>query len=275
MQLRVCALGWVLALTAACAHQETTPTIAATATDEATQESVAAAQQALERDNQERQLAKGVPLQIDNPYGDVRLRFGGYRDTLEWRSVAQNAASPNKIGLTGTEGPVYVLAARLPAGTTLAPTQRVDLTVYVPLGHDIEVITERGLIEARGVKASLKIRSIGGDIALRGVEGKLDVETSGGSIEAQLEPAPAGSQQRIATSTGTILLGLGDDLNAHLNLASSGVFATEFSVQIEQLVGQEPNKHGRVEIGKPDAQIEIYSKRGDIHLRRRTEFRPA
>ncbi len=275
MLLRLCAVGGLVLLIGACAHRSGTAATTVAQSENPPQVVDAAMQHEIERTDNTQQMTKAVPVRLDNPYGDVRVRFGGYEGSLEWHTVAQNMGSSNKIAVTASAGQVFDIVARLPAGTTLAPGQRMDITAYVPDGHDVEIVTERGLIEARGLKGNLKVRSTSGDIALRGIAGRLDLETGAGNIEAQLEPALAGSEQRIATSTGNILLGIGEDLNAALKLASSGVFATEFSVEIEGQAGQEPNKRGHVAVGKPAAQIEIYSKRGEIRLLRRGEFRPA
>ncbi len=229
----------------------------------------------IERGGDQRTLTKNLPIRIDNPYGDVRLRFGGYESQLEWRGVVQNMGAADKIAVTGVAEQVFLISARLPAGIRLVEGQRVDITAYVPAGHDVEILTEHGLIEARGVRANLKVRTVSGDIAMRGITGGVDVETGGGDIEAQLETALPGSEQRIATSTGNIMIGLADSLNASLDLATSGVFATEFSIAVERQPGQEPNKRGRVEIGNSAARIEISSKRGEIRLLRRSEFTEA
>ena len=275
MLLRACALGGLTLLIGACAHRSGADATVVAQSETPAQVLDAAVQHEIERTNNKMVLSKGLPVRIDNPYGDVRLRFGGYEESFEWHTVTQDMGSSNKIAINTSTDAELLISARLPAGTALAIGQRVDITVYVPIGHDVEVLTERGLIEARGIQANLKVRSTSGDIALRGVTGRLDLETGAGNIEAQLEPAAAGSQQRIATSTGNIMLGLTEGLNAALQLATSGVFATEFSVQVEGQSGQEPNKRGHVAIGKPDAQIEISSKRGEIRLLRRAEFRPA
>lgn len=215
------------------------------------------------------------PIKIDNPYGDVRLRFGGYESKLEWRTVAQNGTADSKISVSGDSDGAFVVRARLPEGVTLAAAQRVDITAYVPQDHDVEVVTERGLIEARGLHANLKARSTAGDITFRGIKGLVDVETASGSIEGQIDAAPGNSQQRVATSTGAIILGLVEGLNATLNLATSGVFATEFSLAIDPQPGQEPNNTAHAVIGKPESNIEVVSKRGEIRLLRRMQFRPA
>ncbi|MBK8068429.1 MAG: hypothetical protein IPK27_12620 [Rhodanobacteraceae bacterium] len=264
-------LGGLLLALAGCAQQPVAPVADAPADAAAP----VLTEGDIERTTNLQDLPTKQPIRIDNPYGDVRVRFGGYEHKLEWRTVAQNGAALHKIGVTGSSGAAYSLVARLPEGVVLAPGQRVEITAYVPQGHDLEIVTERGLIDVRGLQGNLKARSAEGSINFRGIAGLVDVETGAGMVEGQLDPAPMGSRQRIATSTGNILLGIVDGLNARLAMASSGVFATEFSVEIVPQPGQEPNKSATAEIGKPESDIEVVSKRGEIRLLRRLEFRPA
>ncbi len=264
-------LGGLLLAMAGCAQQPVAPVADAPAVAA----TPAIAEGDIDRAVNLHQLVAKQPIRIDNPYGDVRVRFGGYEHKLEWRTIAQNGSAAHKIAVTGDSGESYAITARLPEGVVLSPGQRVEITAYVPQGHDLEIITERGLIDVRGLQGNLKARSADGNINFRGIAGLIDVETGAGMIEGQLDPAPTGSRQRIATSTGNILLGIADGLNARLAMASSGVFATEFSVEIVPQPGQEPNKAASAEIGKPESDIEVVSKRGEIRLLRRLEFRPA
>lgn len=268
--MRIGALGTLLIAIVGCAQQPVTPSTADVSNviaglDEST----------IERSVNTQVLAAKQPIRIDNPYGDVRVRFGGYESKLEWRTVAQNGAATDKIAVRGDNQASYLVSARLPDGIALAPSQRVEITAYVPTGHDLEIVTEHGLIEVRGVHANVRARSASGNISFRGIAGLVDVETNSGNIEGQLNPVTAGSRQHVGTGTGNIVLGLVDGLNATLKLATSGVFATEFSVEIEPQPGQEPNKTAHAVIGKPESEIEVVSKRGEIRLLRRLEFRPA
>ncbi len=275
--VRMWAWGILVLALAGCAQQPATPADGPTLSPAASTEPAAALTEAsIERSVDTHALSARQPIRIDNPYGDVRVRFGGYEGTLEWRTVAQNGEAAEKIAVTGSSHDDFLISARLPEGVILAPGQRVEITAYVPQGHDLDIVTERGLIEVRGIKdGSLKARSVAGNIVFRGIEGLVDVETGTGNIEGQLDPRPAGSRQRIATSTGNILLGLVDDLNAELAMASSGVFATEFSIKIDPQPGQEPNKSATAVIGKPESNVEVVSKRGEIRLLRRLQFRSA
>jgi hypothetical protein len=270
--------GWTLVLlglmVTGCAQHTVKPVAEVASVEVASAEPVGADAE-IDRETATHTLSAKQLIRIDNPYGDVRIRFGGYESVLEWLSLRQNPDTANEITVTGSGDEVFVVSARLPAGTVLAPGQRVDITAYVPEGHDLDIVTEQGLIEARGLHSSLRVRTRSGDISFRGVKGLIDVETASGTIEGQLNRAPDGSQQRIATETGNIILGLAENLDATLKLATSSVFATEFSVQIDPQPGQEPNKIGTAVIGKPKADIEVVSKRGEIRLLRRMAFRPA
>ncbi len=270
MLVRIWALGtWLIVLTGCAQQPVTTPAAdtggAAQGIDEST----------IERTTSTQVLVEKQPIRIDNPYGDVRVRFGGYESTLEWRTVAQNAAATHKIAVSGDSQTSFVVSARLPEGVALAADQRIEITAYVPSGHDLDILTEHGLIEVRGVQANVRARSATGNIAFRGIVGLVDVETGAGNIEGQINPVAAGSRQHVGSGTGNIVLGLVDNLNATLLLATSGVIATEFSVDIDSQPGQEPNKTARAVIGKPESDIEVVSKRGEIRLLRRLEFRPA
>lgn len=222
------------------------------------------------------QLSTDLPITVDNPYGDVRLRFGGYENQLEINAVAQRPEHAAAIALQpGIVDGNYRIAPRLPANTLIVDGQRLDLVVFVPLGHSVTVRTERGMIESRGIRADIDLLSTSGNIAIRGTTGSIVAETGPGSIEASLLKAPRDSHQRIATSTGSIILAVNDDLDARLEMSTSAAFATEYSLQIERLTGQEPNKRAIARIGEEDSKVIVESRRGEIRLLRWTGFRTA
>ncbi|HQY54767.1 MAG TPA: hypothetical protein PLU65_06015 [Dokdonella sp.] len=232
----------------------------------------AAAGQLIRQDFSAR-LGSGQAVSVNNPYGDVRLRFGGYQDELEINTVAQQPPQAAAILLEpGVVDGIYRIAPRLPADTLIAEGQRLDLVVFVPLGHNVRVRTESGVIESRGIRADIDLHSARGNIAIRGTSGSINAETGPGTIEASLLRAPPGSRQHLATSTGFIVLAVSDELDANLELSTSAVFATEFSLRVENLPGQEPNKRATAQIGEGKADIFVESRRGEIRLLRWTGF---
>ena len=218
-------------------------------------------------------LKNGQDVSVDNPYGDIRLRFGGFAQTLEINAVVQNPPGAAPIALQpGEDSGRYVVAPRLPAGAFLASGQRIDIVVFVPAGHAVAAHTERGLIESHGIRGDVDLQSTAGNIAIRATLGSVRAQTGAGSIEASLNPALPSSHQRLATTTGDIVLGVNDKLDAELELATSGLFATEYSLEISRLPGQEPNKHARTVIGANKAHVNVQSRRGEIRLLRRSDF---
>lgn len=218
-------------------------------------------------------IPAGQPILIDNPYGDVRLRFGGYQHAVDIHATLQQREGAAPIALQPREdNGRHLIAPRLPAGAVLAADQRIDLVVYVPEKHAVSVRTHGGLIEGRGVKSDLDLRSVDGGIILRGTEGSVQAETGGGAIEISLATAPPGARQRIATRTGNILIGVTDRLDAELEMATSGVFATEYSLTVKRRPGEEPNKQARTTIGEAKSTLVVESRRGEIRLLRRAEY---
>jgi hypothetical protein len=213
---------------------------------------------------------------VDNPYGDVRLRFGGFKDEIEIHSVAQEPALAHPIALQpGVVDGRYLIAPRLPANTLVAEGQRLDLVVFVPLGHSVTARTERGIIESRGIRADIDLHSVSGDIAIRGTQGSIHAATGAGNIEASLLSAPPGAKQKLATSTGEIVLAVNDKLDADIEMATSAAFATEYSLKIDQLPGKEPNKRAFASIGEANSSLIVESRRGEIRLLRWTGFTSA
>ena len=240
------------------------------------QAATAAALPQMERLTLGETLAPGIPVVVDNPYGNVGLRFGGFEHRLELQAVRQQPTAAAQINLEPAlvDGR-WLLAPRLPAGELLADGQRLDVVVFVPEGHSVSVATELGAVDARGVRADLDIRSTAGDISVRGTQGAVNAQTGTGQIEIALGPAPQGSLQRLVTKSGNIIVGVDDGLNASVALATSGLFATEYSLQVQHLQGQEPNKQAIATVGTVAARVELSSARGEIRLLRRADYTPA
>ncbi len=227
-------------------------------------------------------LALGQALQIRNEFGDVRLRFGGFEHGVEITAVAQSPIGQT-MPVVRFDAASATITTALPDASLPVLGQRIDIVVWVPEKHSVKVNTLRGLVEVRGVRSDVVVRSDSGNITARGVQGALDIETGSGSIEAAFSDHPVNAPQRIVTRTGAIMVSFGPELNAELALATSALIATEYSVDITQKPGEEPNKTGIVKIGgaKNNSsehsfakanQIEISSKRGELRLFRRQAF---
>lgn len=230
--------------------------------------------QSIDRVNWKEVLAAGTRIEIDNPYGDVRLRFGGYQRELELQAIAQRPVGVEARFALDLKRDDNVARVRptLPEDAEPAKGQRVDVVFFVAEGFPVVVRTTHGQIEVRGLRGDLQARSGAGAIAVRGVVGLLDLESGAGSIEAAPQPPPAGSEQRIVSLTGPITLGLSIEDDLDLQLATSAAFATEFSIEVAPQPGQEPNKSATAQLGKGGATLRVESRRGEIRLLRRSPY---
>ena len=224
-------------------------------------------------------LVRGQAIDVVNPYGSVRLRYGNIAHTLEYRSILQQPAGAAEIAIdAAAKGDRYLIAPRLPKDAVLAEGQRLDLVLYVPEGHVPNVETTFGSIDSRDVASDVVLRSASGDISVRGTRGAVAAETDGGRIEAMLaNVAPAGSRQSLRTRSGAIIVGVGDRLGAEVVMSTSAMIGSDYSVSIEHDDRSEPDKTGRSRIGvdagtEPPAHLELRSLIGDIRLLRIAEL---
>lgn len=224
--------------------------------------------------DQKSKLTAGQPIEVNNPLGNVHLRFGGYEHELEIHAVAQFPVGGKPAGVKVERRAGKVFVSPTLDRKTPASGQRIDLTLYIPKGHALKVRTT-GLIESRGLQSDVDFGTGEGAITGRGLQGSVIAQTTTGDISLWMEPAPAGSRQRFQTVTGSITLGLPETFNARLALKTSGVFGTEYSLDVTPLRGQEPNKSARTIVGDDKAEVVVESRRGDIRLLRNATFTPA
>ncbi|MFZ2753705.1 MAG: hypothetical protein WAZ48_09705 [Lysobacteraceae bacterium] len=224
-------------------------------------------------------LPAGQAIQVDNAYGSVYLRFGGYEDQLDIRSTVQQPEGAATIAFQpAARDGRFEVVPQLPNGVALAQGQRIDLVLYVPKDHPLIVRTGFGVIESRGVKSDIDLGTDTGDIAVRGTDGTVQARTSEGKIEVTFEgTARPGSVQRLGSRTGNISVIVSDTLDAEVRLSTSQQFATDYSLDVEHLDGKEPNKIATAVVGKPKsgkdkAQVVLESLVSEIRLQRRGVF---
>lgn len=224
-------------------------------------------------------LPEGQAIEVDNPHGSVYLRFGGYEHQLDIRATIQQPETAAKFAFEpGARDGRFAVAPSLPEGAALAEGQRIDLVLYVPKGHAVRARTASGMAESRGLKSDIDLTTDTGEIAVRGTDGTVQASSGEGRIEVTLEDgARAGSEQRIASRTGSVAVNVSDGLNAEVWMSTSEQFATDYSLTVEHLDGQEPNKRAVAVVGKPGegkrkAVLVLESLGGEVRLVRKGVF---
>lgn len=245
---------------------------------EAGQESTETMREPQRRDDSFK-LPEGQAIQVENPYGSVYMRFGGYEHQLDIRSTVQQPDGVATIAFQpAARDGRFEVAPRLPEGVALAEGQRIDLVLYVPKGHAVTVRTASGVIESRGVKSDIDLGTDSGEIAVRGTDGTVQARTGDGRIEVTLDDnAPLGSIQQLTSRTGAVAVIVSDKLDAEVRLSTSRQFATDYSLIVERHDGEEPNKVATAVVGTPKsgkdkAQLVLESLVGEVRLLRKGVF---
>lgn len=227
-------------------------------------------------------LEPGGLLLVDNPFGNVYARFGGYDNRVELLATFQHL-DPDLPDLEvrrehvrgGLEVRVVDEGGGSQAGPTPSRRDRVDLVVYVPSGVPLQVRTVKGDIEAKGLEGSFKATSTAGNVTVRKIHGPIGIETRRGKITATLLTGATSDPQILETETGEIQVHVWEDADLKVDIATSGEISTDFSLEIEHLRFQEPGKRARAIIGAGAAELRLASKQGPIRLfRLQKDFHP-
>lgn len=214
-------------------------------------------------------------VKVENPIGDIRLRFGGYKDEFEVIAMVQHLETVGQIRVKEVieNGTYYLGVERFDkaSGEVIKLIQddksRVDFTVFVPLGRTIFAETDAGLAEARKMRDPTHLSSQSGQIFLRDNKNIINAKTVSGEIIANLVSIDSDQEQTFVTETGLVDIWVAEDAKQTVTLATSGDIISEFSTTMERNLANEPNKKVTINTNGGGSRITATSKRGQLALR--------
>ncbi|NIM01835.1 MAG: hypothetical protein GTN89_13620 [Acidobacteria bacterium] len=214
---------------------------------------------------------------VDNPHGNIWVRFGGYEDQVEIIATQQRL-EPDLPKLIvrrerrGEDLEIRVAQEKSPAEPSFDRRDRIDLVLFVPIGRRVELTTVDDDIAVKGLQGDLTVRTIKGDVSLRKVTGAVNVRSEHGRVVALLESGVTESDQHIESVTGDLEITVYEDATHEVAIATSGIISTDFSLEIEHRRFEEPGKHARATIGGGGPKLSMSSKRGKVSLLRQQKF---
>lgn len=219
----------------------------------------------------------GARVVVDNPHGNIWVRFGGYEEKVEIIATGQilEPELPRLVVKRENEGGdlhVTVASEKPEAPASTDRRDRIDLVLFVPIGRRVELSTFDDDIAVKGLKGDLAIKTVKGNVNLRKNVGAVNVYSERGRVLALLESGVTESEQRFESITGDIEITLYEDAAHDVTIATSGVISTDFSLQIEHRRFEEPGKHARATVGAGGPGLSMTSKRGRISLLRQQKF---
>lgn len=217
-------------------------------------------------------LPSSGPVRVENPWGDIRIRTHGkdevyvlaniqnHQDDPRAMSLVIDNESKDKLGVKAHFSDEY-------NGTPVPDWQprRIDLTLFLPAAQMLELQTEKGLIEVRGMAAPLSARSLTGEIRLR-VKNAVEVFSENGRVEIFFVSTGWTQDAKIETRTSPVEVNFPKGARAQLAITTNGQITTDFSIDIER-DENELLKTARAKIGKKKGKkLEIKSDRGAVIL---------
>jgi hypothetical protein len=231
----------------------------------------------IERQELAAKIRPGVTVVVNNPFGDVRARFGGHEGVVDVLATLQQFDDEGprlEIEQTAVGEELHVVAGyrsskQGPVGgrRTQGQRKRADLVVFVPAGADFRVETDHGLIQVRGVRGAVSARSQRGNIEVRSIRGDIDLASVGGEVVAVLESLGHTSAQRVASAEGDIWLLLSEDGHYDVRASARGWVSTDYSMALER---QDDINEARVRIGEGTTPVAVAGGNGHLRIRRRS-----
>jgi len=224
----------------------------------------------IERSTLNRPLGEQTQLIVHNEHGDIRCRVGAVEQVEVIANAQRIAGDPFEPDLSFTvEGKALILNVGFDsknndptAQTEEMRRRRIDLTLIIPAEAMLELATEGGLLEAKGVEGALVARSTSGDMTISSA-GHVDARSEHGSIKLDMKSTSARELPQLETVTGDIELWIPKNVDLNVIAETEGVLSTDYSVEIER---NGRLKKIRAKVGRGGAKLHVKSIRGAVQL---------
>jgi hypothetical protein len=206
------------------------------------------------------ELAPSTSIEVDNPWGDVRLRAADAGEMESSAMIQRRNADPVRAEVRVLRrGSVIRFEVVYPA-TPRGDLHRVDLALFVPKGAPVAVRTEAGMIQAPGLANDLRLRSTSGKIAAS-TSGTAHVDTRDGEIDVTLAGAVWSSPPRLESRDGDITLRLDATSEARVDVRTRGEITVKAPARLER------RRSGAVvTFGHGTKPLSLQTRSGDVTL---------
>jgi hypothetical protein len=217
-------------------------------------------------------------LVIQNDFGDIRARFGGYTDDVEVHAVIQNLTPGSKELRVEAEATGEGLLIRVAPSQGAPPPEhrpgrsnRADVVAMVPKGARLVARTKEGAIELKGLWSTVLAETDSGDITIRQAGGTANTLNRYGATMVTLCSQPPGTVQAFESLTGDISVVLPPRADFAIRASTSGEITTDVSVEILHHPREEPSKVATAKVGSGASTLTLGSKRGGLRILQRDD----
>lgn len=179
------------------------------------------------------ELAPSTSIEVDNPWGDVRLRASDAGEMESSAMIQRRHADPVRAEVrVSRRGSTIKLEVVYPAAPR-GDLHRVDLALFVPKDAPIAVRTHAGMIQARGLANDLRLRSTSGNVVVS-TSGTVRVDTRDGDVDVTLAGSAWSSAPRLVSRDGDITLRLDAASEARVDVRTRGEITVKAPARLER-----------------------------------------
>ncbi|MBT8144300.1 MAG: hypothetical protein KJO55_06345 [Gammaproteobacteria bacterium] len=209
------------------------------------------------RDQYEGPVAADAAFSIVNPYGDVRVRTSRRGSVLVTSQVQQHGDEDFNIRIDDDDG----VRAITVIASNERPRGRVDMSVLLPPGKEVELETAGNLAELKYAGHG-RIRTTSGAVSVETAH-HVDVETDSGNVDYALR-AVSPSRALTIETRGEINAWFLPEANLELIAAAAG--PVRISLPGYERVQDQPHR-AAVVLGRGGPRIILNSSEGSVRVR--------
>ena len=214
---------------------------------------------------------------ITNPYGEVRVRHSDNKNVIEYNAIfkkfhpqkkltIQHSNDNNTFSIIVKTNTDKNIKTKNTKDNLVKNNSRVDILVYIPQEKDLLIQTNKGLIEAKGLKTNTKLESKSGQISVRKHTGHISTHNETGETSLILEDQGI-QDQKFSSVYGNISALINESSDFEISASTSGDIISDFSTKISKQRNKEPNKTAIISLNKAKSKVVFYSKRGELAIR--------
>lgn len=216
---------------------------------------------------------KGVTvLEVDQALGDVQIK-GVDVDEVTVTMTAQRHRDDPRRPVIRRDGEGLALVVAFveggPAGD--APyaeawsRRRIDIGIQMPKGLDLVVRTGEGRIEVKGVEGTVELSTESGNVLAEIEAGTFQASSQLGEIRAKVMSTRSDDPISLRSTNGGVWVQLLEGASAIVEVESSRVISTDYSMEIDREAGRR-HKKGRATIGEGRRKISLSTVNGQARV---------
>ncbi len=212
-------------------------------------------------------IGEGVPVELHNPYGDIRAR-SNVNQVVELSAMVQTKkGDAHKLDFEVEKHEDRLIVRVVYPGDESETIKgkgkrRADVTIYVPNRSPFLARTHKGMIRAKGMKSDVDFETFSGKIYVR-TDGRVRTHSHQGNAQIVLMKAEWGETPVLSSILGEIQVELPRDADVKVKAETMGLISTDFSLDIKR---NGELKTAIAQLGKGTYNLDINSKQGDIKI---------